>query len=110
MEPEKNLHAAVPPALLSRAQEVAQQQHISLDALVRDAMEQRLNSQELEEVLALRKKNSQERVLKPEDAESAIASDAANGLAAAAQIRKLRKGTLLPEGVTIRDLINEGRA
>jgi hypothetical protein len=30
--------------------------------------------------------------------------------ATVARIRELRKGNLLPEGVTIRDLINEGRA
>src|ERR1700693_6047945 len=40
--PEKNLHAAVPPALLARAQEAAQQEHITLDELVSEAMERRL--------------------------------------------------------------------
>jgi Arc/MetJ-type ribon-helix-helix transcriptional regulator len=30
--------------------------------------------------------------------------------AAAESIRELRKGNILPEGVTIKDLINEGRA
>jgi hypothetical protein len=29
---------------------------------------------------------------------------------AAERIRELRKGNILPEGVTIRDLIDEGRA
>ena len=47
MEPEKNLHAAVPPALLARAQEAAQQEHISIDELVSDAMERRLNRENL---------------------------------------------------------------
>jgi hypothetical protein len=42
MEPEKNLHATIPPALLTQAEEAAQQEHISLDALVSDAMERRL--------------------------------------------------------------------
>ncbi len=40
--PEKNLHASVPPELLARAAEVAQQEHITLDELVSDAMERRL--------------------------------------------------------------------
>lgn len=42
MEPEKNLHATIPPALLTRAEEAAQQEHISLDELVSDAMERGL--------------------------------------------------------------------
>ncbi|MBV9039134.1 MAG: hypothetical protein JO182_31915 [Acidobacteriaceae bacterium] len=36
--------------------------------------------------------------------------DQTKARAAVARIRELRKGNLLPEGVTIRDLINEGRA
>ena len=36
--------------------------------------------------------------------------DQTKAQAAVAHIRELRKGNLLPEGVTIRDLINEGRA
>jgi hypothetical protein len=40
--PEKNLHAAVPPALLAPAQEAAQQEHITFDELVSEAMERRL--------------------------------------------------------------------
>ena len=42
MEPEKNLHATIPPGLLTRAEQAAQQEHISLDELVSDAMERRL--------------------------------------------------------------------
>ena len=42
MEPEKNLHAAVPPALLEKAHAAARQEHISLDELVSDAMDGRL--------------------------------------------------------------------
>ena len=40
--PEKNLHASIPPTLLARAEEVAQQEHISIDELVSEAMERRL--------------------------------------------------------------------
>jgi len=40
--PGKNLHAAVPPALLARAQEAAEQEHITLDELVSEAMKRRL--------------------------------------------------------------------
>jgi hypothetical protein len=72
--PEKNLHAAVPPALLARAEEVAQQEHITLDELVSDAMERRLNRREFEEVLAFGKRHAKARGLKPSDVESAIAA------------------------------------
>lgn len=74
MEPEKNLHASVPPALLSRAQEVAREQHISLDELVSDAVEQRLNRQRFEEVLAFGKRHAKERGLTPSDVAKATAA------------------------------------
>jgi hypothetical protein len=72
--PEKNLHAAVPPALLARAAEVAQQENITLDELVSDAMERRLNRREFEEVLAFGKHHAKARGLKPSDVEGAIAA------------------------------------
>ncbi len=72
--PEKNLHAAVPPALLARAQEAAQQEHISIDELVSDAMERRLNRREFEEVLAFGKRHAKARGLKTSDVEGAIAA------------------------------------
>lgn len=74
MEPEKNLHAAVPPALLTRAQEVAQHEQITLDELVSDAMERRLNRCEFEEVLAFGKRHAKARGLKPSDVAAAIIS------------------------------------
>jgi hypothetical protein len=73
MEPEKNLHATVPPALRSRAQEAAQRARISLDKLVSDAVEQRLNRQGFEEVLAFGKRHAQARRVKPGDVAKAIA-------------------------------------
>jgi hypothetical protein len=74
MNPEKNLHAAVPTALLARAQEVAQQEHISLDELVSDAMEHRLNRHEFDEVLAFGKRHAKARGLKLSDVDHAIAA------------------------------------
>ena len=38
-EPDKNLHASIPDALLAEAQKVADAQHTTVDELVRDAME-----------------------------------------------------------------------
>jgi hypothetical protein len=42
MEPEKNLHASIPNALLMEAQKIAEAQNVTVDELVRDAMERRL--------------------------------------------------------------------
>lgn len=75
MDSEKNLHAFVPPALLTRAQEAAQQERISLDELVSDAVEQRLKTRGLEEVLAFGKSHAKERGLKPGDVAIAIAEE-----------------------------------
>ena len=73
MEPVKNLHAAVPPTLLTQAEKAAEAEHITLDELVRDAMERRLNRRELDEVFAFGKRHARERGLKPGDVAGAIA-------------------------------------
>jgi hypothetical protein len=44
MEPGKNLHAKIPPALLAEVEKAASADHISVDELVRDAMERRLSA------------------------------------------------------------------
>lgn len=72
MEPEKNLHAAIPPDLLAKAQVAAEQEHITLDELVSEAMERRLNRREFEEVLAFGKRHARRRGLKPSDVEDAV--------------------------------------
>jgi hypothetical protein len=72
--PEKNLHAFVPTALLARAQELAEQKHISFDQLVSDAIEGRLNRHDFEEVLAFGKRHAEARGLKPSDVDDAIAA------------------------------------
>jgi hypothetical protein len=71
-DPDKNLHASVTPALLARAQEVAEQEHITLDELVSDAVERRINKREFEEMLAFGKRHAKARGLKPSDVASAI--------------------------------------
>ena len=73
MKPQKNLHAFVPPALLEKAQAEAEMAHITLDELVREAMERRVNKREFEEVLAFGKQHAQARGLKPGDVVDAIA-------------------------------------
>lgn len=72
VQPEKNLHAAIPADLLAKAQAAAEQEHISLDELVSDAMERRLNRREFEEVLAFGKRHTRKRGLKPSDVEDAV--------------------------------------
>lgn len=52
MEPEKNLHATIPPALLTEAQNVAQAEHTTVDEFVRDAMERRLRERRRQKLRA----------------------------------------------------------
>jgi len=72
MEPEKNLHAAIPPDLLAKAQAAAEQEHISVDEWLKETMERRLNHQEFEDVLAFGKRHARKRGLKPSDVEAAV--------------------------------------
>ena len=46
--PEKNLHASFPPALLARAEEAAQQDHVSLDEFAAEAFQRQLARRMLE--------------------------------------------------------------
>lgn len=69
---EKNLRASVPPVLLAQAQKAAQRQHISLDELVSDAVEERVNRDEFEKVLAFGKRHAKKRGLKLRDVAVAI--------------------------------------
>ena len=73
MEPGKNLHAKIPPALLAEIEKTASAEHITIDELVRDAMERRLNKRELDTVFAFGKRHARERGLKPGDVAGAIA-------------------------------------
>lgn len=74
MDLRKNLHACVPPALLAQAEEAALQEDISLDELVRDAIQRRLNRKAFEEVLAFGKRHARARRLRPRDVASAISA------------------------------------
>jgi hypothetical protein len=72
---EKNLHAFVDPALLEKMQQAAQNEHLTLDEFVSDAIERRLNKHEFEEVLAFGKGHARRRGLKPGDVVTAIADE-----------------------------------
>lgn len=52
MELEKNLHASIPDALLMEAQKVADAQNVTVDELVRDAMERRIREIRRQELRA----------------------------------------------------------
>ena len=52
MYTEKNLHVSVPPALRARAQEAAQDDHITVDELIRTALEQRLQARRRQKLYA----------------------------------------------------------
>jgi hypothetical protein len=73
MTSEKNLHASVPQSLLTQAQELAVLEQISLDELICDAVEKRVNRREFEEVFAFGKRHSRARGLKRSDVAKAIA-------------------------------------
>lgn len=75
MNSNKNLHARISASLLAQAQEVARLEQISIDELVSDAMEQRLNRREFEEVLAFGKRHAQARGLRPGDVARAISEE-----------------------------------
>ncbi len=75
MKPDKNLHALVPPALLSKTEQAAQAEQLTVDEFVADALERRLNRRELADVLAFGKRHAQERGLKPGDVAAAISAD-----------------------------------
>ena len=70
---EKNLHAAVPPALLARIEQAADSARVTLDEFVTEAMERRLSRSWLDDVAAYGKRHARERGLKPSDVEKAIA-------------------------------------
>lgn len=50
METEKNLQAAIPGALLTRAREIAKQEHIGFDELIASAVEQRVKQHDFQSV------------------------------------------------------------
>ncbi len=52
MEAQKNLHAAVPPALLTQAQKAAQDDHITVDELICAALEQTLQARRRQQLYA----------------------------------------------------------
>jgi hypothetical protein len=72
MEPEKNLHASIPAALLTEAEQAANDDHISVDDLVRTALERSLIERRREEVFAYGKQQARKLGIKEEDVERIV--------------------------------------
>lgn len=72
MNPEKNLHASIPPALLAEAQAAANADHISMDDLVREAVERRLRQRQLRDLYAYGDQQARHLGMKEEDADRII--------------------------------------
>ena len=72
MEPEKNLHATIPPALLAEAEQVASADRISVDELVRDAMERRLRERKRQKLYAYGEQQARKLGIKEEDVDRII--------------------------------------
>jgi hypothetical protein len=81
----------IPPALAAAIQAAAEDEHRTTDDLVRDALERYLTD------WRNRTGHGQKKAGK-------------TPVEAAARLRELRKGNVLPDGVTIRDLMTHGRA
>jgi len=73
MEPEKNLHAKIPAALLAEVEKAAQAEHTTVDELVRDAVERRLDHREWLDLLAFGEKHAKSLGLTEADVPDAIA-------------------------------------
>jgi hypothetical protein len=83
---------AIPPDLLAEIQAEAEKENRSAGAVLRDLVERGLGERRRID------QQTQSAAAKPTPAE------------AVARILELRKGNVLPEGVTIRDLMTHGRA
>ena len=73
LPPDKNLHAAVPPGLLTRIERAAASERVTLDEFVTEVIERGLERSGLDDVLAYGKRHARERGLKPSDVQKAIA-------------------------------------
>ena len=72
MEPEKNLHASIPTALLMEAEKAASADRISVDELIRDAVERRLRQRRRQNLYAYAEGQARKLGIKEEDVERII--------------------------------------
>ena len=67
-------YVGLPGALVQKAKEAATKEEITVEELVRDAVERRLNHMEWVKTLESGERNARERGLRPEDVEAEIAA------------------------------------
>jgi hypothetical protein len=72
MESEKNLHASIPTALLADAYRLAEAEHISVDELVRDAMQRRIGELRRQNLYAYGEAQAQKLGIREEDIERIV--------------------------------------
>lgn len=74
MNSDKNLQASIPQALLAQMKRAAEAEHISVDELVRNTVESRLNRREWQETLLFGERQAKSRHLTEDDLQEAIAA------------------------------------
>jgi hypothetical protein len=72
MEQQKNLHASIPAALLTEAEQAASAVHVSVDEWVRDAMQRRLREERRQRIYAYGEQQAKKLGIKEEDVERII--------------------------------------
>jgi hypothetical protein len=72
MEQQKNLHASIPPALLTQAEAAASAVQVSMDEWIRDAMERRLREERRQRLYAYGEQQVQKLGIPEEDIERII--------------------------------------
>lgn len=70
---ENNLHVTVPAALLTRIEQAAESERVTLDQFVAEAIERRLSRSWLDEAAAYGRERAKARGMKPSDVEGTIA-------------------------------------
>ena len=72
MEPEANLHATIPTALLAEAKNLASAEHTTVDAFVRDAMELYLSRRRRRKLYAYGEEQARKLGIREEDVERVV--------------------------------------
>lgn len=72
MEQQKNLHASIPPALLSKAEQAASAVHMTMDEWLREAVERRLREERRQRIYAFAEERAKQLGVKEEEVERII--------------------------------------
>ncbi len=77
---EKNLHASIPASLLAEAEQAARTDHISVDELVSEAVEQRLRARRRQNLYAYGEQQARKLGVKEDDVDRIIHEFRGEGL------------------------------